>query len=86
MVMGSSANPWSNNNGRRPYFCEYFGILGDLRKGDDVRKIWKSPEAQEVRRKIKECKKNCHFLINCFFEEDDVTVTPGFNDGKEIRA
>lgn len=55
------------------FICFNYGFLGDIRKGDDIRKIWHSKEAEEVREKIKKCKKNCHFLINCFFEEDEFT-------------
>jgi len=53
------------------FLCFNYGILGDIRNGDDIRNIWHSQAAEEVRKKIKNCKKNCHFLINCFFEEDD---------------
>lgn len=52
------------------FICFNFGFLGDICKGDDIRQIWQSQEAEQVRQKIKNCKKNCHFLINCFFEED----------------
>ncbi|MBU4305247.1 MAG: radical SAM protein [Candidatus Omnitrophica bacterium] len=54
------------------FLCFNYGILGDIRNGDDLRKIWVSDKAQQVREKIKRCKKNCHFLINCFFEEDKI--------------
>jgi MoaA/NifB/PqqE/SkfB family radical SAM enzyme len=52
------------------YLCFNYGILGDIKKGDNIRAIWNSPEAALVREKIAACKKNCHFLINCFFEEE----------------
>ncbi|MBU1088065.1 MAG: radical SAM protein [Candidatus Omnitrophica bacterium] len=52
------------------FLCFNYGVLGEIRKGDDIRKIWCSVEAEVIRAKIKNCKKNCHFLINCFFEED----------------
>lgn len=56
------------------FLCFNYGVLGDIRKGDDIRKIWRSEEAEKVRDKIKTCKKNCHFLINCFFEEDELVT------------
>jgi len=56
------------------FICFNYGFLGDVRDGDDIRKIWHSQEAEVVRQKIKNCKKNCHFLINCFFEEDELTT------------
>ena len=54
------------------FLCFNHGLLGDVRDGSDIQKIWYSQEAEEIRRKIKTCKKNCHFLINCFFEEDEI--------------
>lgn len=56
------------------FLCFNYGILGDIRNGDDIRVIWNSKAANEVREKIKTCRKNCHFLINCFFEEDELTL------------
>jgi len=52
------------------FLCFRWDILGDIRKGDDIRKIWRSELAGEVRKKITACKDNCHFLLNCFFEGD----------------
>ncbi|MFH2136937.1 MAG: radical SAM protein [Candidatus Omnitrophota bacterium] len=54
------------------FICFNYGILGDVRKGDSIEKILRSKEAAAVRGKIRNCKKNCHFLINCFFEEDEI--------------
>lgn len=52
------------------FLCYRWDILGDIRKGDDIRIIWRSVQAEAVRRKIIGCKDNCHFLLNCFFEAD----------------
>lgn len=52
------------------FLCFKYGIVGDIKKGDDIRQIWNSEKAENVREKIKKCKHNCHFLLNCFFEED----------------
>jgi len=52
------------------FLCFNYGLLGDIRRGDDIRELWGSEQARDIRQKIKTCKKNCHFLINCFFEED----------------
>ncbi|MFH1092571.1 MAG: radical SAM protein [Candidatus Omnitrophota bacterium] len=56
------------------FLCFNYGVLGDIRKGDDIREIWHSEDAEKIRDKIKSCKKNCHFLINCFFEEDELST------------
>jgi MoaA/NifB/PqqE/SkfB family radical SAM enzyme len=53
------------------YICFEYGIIGDIKKGDDIRQMWHSEKARQIRQQIKDCKKNCHFLINCFFEEDE---------------
>ncbi|MCG2712657.1 MAG: radical SAM protein [Candidatus Omnitrophica bacterium] len=52
------------------YLCFEYEVIGDIKKNDDVKNIWHSDKAQQIRDEIKNCKKNCHFLINCFFEED----------------
>lgn len=52
------------------FLCYRWDILGDIRKGDDIRDIWRSEAAGVVRKKIGDCKDNCHFLLNCFFEGD----------------
>jgi MoaA/NifB/PqqE/SkfB family radical SAM enzyme len=52
------------------FLCYRWDICGDIRKGDDIRDIWRSEMAGRVRQKIATCKDNCHFLLNCFFEGD----------------
>ncbi len=52
------------------FLCYRWDILGNIRYGDDIRRIWRSEQAEGVRQKINCCKENCHFLLNCFFEGD----------------
>ncbi len=52
------------------FFCYRKSILGNIKDADDVRDIWRSFMAQDVRQDIAACKDNCHYLINCFFEGD----------------
>ncbi|MFH2144908.1 MAG: radical SAM protein [Candidatus Omnitrophota bacterium] len=52
------------------YICFNYDIIGNIKSNDDIKKILCSNKTQKVRDKIKNCRKNCHFLINCFFEED----------------
>jgi len=52
------------------FLCFRWDILGNIKRGDDIRRIWHSQEAGRVRQNITTCKDNCHFLLNCFFEED----------------
>ena len=51
------------------HICYEWGCLGNIGK-DDLATVWYSTEADKVREDIRNCKKNCHHLINCFFEED----------------
>lgn len=52
------------------FLCYRKDLLGNIKDGDDIRDIWRSYVAAEVRQKIALCKDNCHYLINCFFEGD----------------
>ncbi len=52
------------------FLCYRKNILGNIKDGDDIRDIWNSYMAADVRQKISACKDNCHYLINCFFEGD----------------
>lgn len=52
------------------FFCYRKNILGNIKDGDDIRDIWRSYMAADVRQNIAACKDNCHYLINCFFEGD----------------
>jgi MoaA/NifB/PqqE/SkfB family radical SAM enzyme len=37
---------------------------------DRIDSIWHSEKAQEARRQIAHCQKNCKLMINCFFEDE----------------
>ncbi len=51
--------------------CYSWGSLGNIRnQEDDLRKLWVSEKAERIREKIRTCSENCHFLLNCFFEQD----------------
>ncbi|MBU2221526.1 MAG: hypothetical protein KJ722_02795, partial [Candidatus Omnitrophica bacterium] len=52
------------------FLCYRYALLGNIKNGDDVRKLWYSPAAEQARQDIRSCKDNCHFLLNCFFEGD----------------
>jgi MoaA/NifB/PqqE/SkfB family radical SAM enzyme len=52
------------------YLCYRYPLLGNIKQGADIRKIWRSQEAEKVRGEIRACQYNCHFLLNCFFEGD----------------
>ncbi len=52
------------------FLCFRWESLGNVKNGDDIRKLWASEKANHVRQDIAGCKDNCHFLLNCFFEGD----------------
>jgi hypothetical protein len=52
------------------FLCYRYALLGNIKNSDDIRQLWKSPEAEQARKDIRGCKDNCHFLLNCFFEGD----------------
>ncbi|MDP3041946.1 MAG: radical SAM protein [Candidatus Omnitrophota bacterium] len=49
------------------FLCPKSGVLGNIKKKEDIKKIWFSGKANHTREKIAVCRGNCHFLINCFF-------------------
>jgi sulfatase maturation enzyme AslB (radical SAM superfamily) len=51
------------------FICYDWERIGNIRE-DDLAEAWYSAKADSARRSIKNCKKNCHHLINCFFEGD----------------
>lgn len=52
------------------FLCFRWDMLGDIKIGDDIRRLWNSNKADVIRRNIASCRDNCHFLLNCFFEGD----------------
>jgi radical SAM protein with 4Fe4S-binding SPASM domain len=49
--------------------CPYMKPIGNIRN-NDIRDIWYSEEAQQRREELALCKKNCHHIVNCWYEEE----------------
>jgi len=49
------------------HLCESYNIIGDI--FHDFRETFYSIGAQDVRKQIISCKKNCHMLVNCMQED-----------------
>ncbi len=49
------------------FMCYRYAKIGDVRE-DSVENIWTNDLARQVRGQIKECRENCHFLLNCNFD------------------
>lgn len=52
------------------FLCFRWAELGTIRHEHDIRQLWYSQRARDVRKNIAGCRDNCHFLLNCFFEGD----------------
>lgn len=51
------------------FMCYEFPRMGDVRE-KDIKTLWESDAAVEIRKDIQKCRQNCHFLLNCNFEDD----------------
>lgn len=51
--------------------CPYMESIGNIRDAH-IKDIWYSAKAQERREEIASCKKNCHHIINCRYEEEKI--------------
>ncbi len=50
------------------FLCFNYNSIGNIRN-IKLTNAWKSMATNQVRKDIRKCTKNCHFLINCYFEE-----------------
>ncbi len=48
------------------FLCGRMETVGDIKESTSLREILDSDKVKEVRKKISECRDNCHFLLNCF--------------------
>ncbi len=51
------------------FFCCLTDPIGNM-KTDDIKDIWDSPETKKIRQDVYDCRKNCHIMINCFYEDE----------------
>ena len=51
------------------FFCMSMDPIGNI-KNDGMNKIWHSSNTQKIRQEIYSCRKNCHIMINCFYEDE----------------
>lgn len=50
--------------------CFYMEPIGNIKHEDfDMNRIWNSSLSCRVRDNIKNCRKNCHLRVNCYFDE-----------------
>jgi len=53
------------------FFCCLMDPIGNIKSGT-LPEIWNSPGTEKIRRDVYACKKNCHIMINCFYEDESV--------------
>ena len=51
------------------FICNQKGSIGNV-KNQNLKNIWYSFNTLDVKKKMKKCKKNCEFLINCFYDDE----------------
>jgi len=51
------------------FICFQQDKLGNITK-DSIEYLWYSHKAKLAREAVRNCRQNCHFLLNCFFEGD----------------
>ncbi len=49
--------------------CPYKKPIGNICEGE-LKEIWHSEKACAIREEILHCKKNCHHIVNCWYEEE----------------
>ena len=53
----------------KAFFCCLMEPIGNI-KTENLPEIWHSPRAQSIRESVYRCKKNCHIMVNCFYEDE----------------
>ena len=68
-------NSLSVNTQGKIFLCQSMEPIGDIRENKDFEEIWFSEKAERIRNGMRNCKSNCKSMINCFFENEEITVT-----------
>lgn len=53
----------------KTFFCCLMDPIGNI-KTDRLPEIWNSEHAEGIRRNLYHCNRNCHIMINCFYEDE----------------
>ncbi len=60
----------------KAFFCCLMEPFGNI-KGDRIPEVWHAPRTQGIRQNVYSCKKNCHIMINCFYEDESLVSAHG---------
>lgn len=55
------------------FFCFYMDSIGNI-KDDKISEIWYSEKNEDIRRKIKNCRRNCQAIVNCNYEMEEINL------------
>ena len=55
------------------FFCCLTDPIGNMKK-DEIGEIWYSPETIMIRQDVYDCRRNCHIMINCFYENEKIST------------
>ena len=50
--------------------CQEKGVIGNIKK-NSIYDIWYSYASIDVKKRMGKCQKNCEFLVNCFYEDEE---------------
>jgi MoaA/NifB/PqqE/SkfB family radical SAM enzyme len=53
----------------KTFFCCLMDPIGNI-KTDNLPEIWNSSRARNIRENVYHCNKNCHIMVNCFYEDE----------------
>lgn len=57
------------------FFCYNFSPFGNIKeKNIDLKTLWYSQEAEVIRDRVKKCRSNCQYLINCYYDEKEAYI------------
>ncbi|MFA5105225.1 MAG: radical SAM protein [Candidatus Margulisiibacteriota bacterium] len=51
------------------FFCCLMDPIGNIRTGS-LSAMWDAPQTNKTREEVYSCRKNCHIMINCFYEPE----------------
>jgi MoaA/NifB/PqqE/SkfB family radical SAM enzyme len=57
----------------KEFFCCFMEPFGNI-KTENLPEIWHSPTTQNIRENVYYCKRNCHIMVNCFYEDEKSTT------------
>ena len=51
------------------YLCFFMEKLGNI-KTDNIAELWRSSKAEDIRKQMSSCRRNCELVVNCYYENE----------------